>query len=119
VKEGDVVLTPLPQVDGIAKNRPALVLRELPPFGDYLVCGISAQVHQAVQGFDEVVSRGDSDFGTSGLVAASVIRLGFLAVLPRKEILGSIGAIARERHYRLLVNLSKYLVAACHKAAGQ
>jgi len=113
MNEGDVVLTPLPQADGAVKNRPALILRELPPFGDFLVCGISTQVHQAVPGFDEAVFRGDSDFSTSGLVAASVIRLGFLAVLSPKKVLGSIGAIAHDRHQRLLTNLSEYLVAKC------
>lgn len=33
MKEGDVVLTPLSQADGSIKNRPALLLRELPPLG--------------------------------------------------------------------------------------
>lgn len=88
MKEADVILTPLPQADGPPKNRPALILRELPPFGDFLVCGISAQVHQAIPGFDEVVSRADADFAGSGLLVDSVIRLGFLAVLPRKKLLG-------------------------------
>ena len=78
MKEADVILTPLPQADGPPKNRPALILRELPPFGDFLVCGISTQVHQAVPEFDEVVSRADADFTGSGLLADSVIRLGFL-----------------------------------------
>ena len=78
MREADVVLTPLPQADGPVKNRPALILRELPPFGDFLVCGISTQVHQAVPGFDEVVSRTDADFAGSGLLADSVICLGFL-----------------------------------------
>lgn len=31
MKEGDVVLTPLPQADGQVKNRPAVVLRNVPP----------------------------------------------------------------------------------------
>lgn len=31
MKEGDVVLTPIPQADGMIKNRPAIVLREMPP----------------------------------------------------------------------------------------
>ena len=39
--EGDVVLTPLPQADGQVKNRPAVVLRVMPPHGDLLVCGVS------------------------------------------------------------------------------
>jgi len=46
MKEGDVVLTPLPQADGAMKNRPAIVLRVMPPFGDRLVCGVSSQLHQ-------------------------------------------------------------------------
>jgi len=110
--EGDVILTPLPQTDGTVKNRPALLLRELPPFGDFLVCGISSQVHQAVPRFDEILAKFDADFSTSSLLVDSVIRLGFLAVLPRQRILGSIGRIAVERHARLLRNLSAHLVSA-------
>ena len=117
--EADIVLTPLPQADGIVKNRPALLLRQLPPFGDFLACGISTQLHQAVPEFDDVISRTDSDFPTSGLVADSVIRLGFLAVLPRQRILGSIGKIAAERHARLLRNLGEYLMANLEEAPNQ
>jgi hypothetical protein len=32
MKEGEVILTPLPQADGNIKPRPALVLREMPPY---------------------------------------------------------------------------------------
>lgn len=111
MREGDVVLTPLPQADGITKSRPALLLRELPPFGDFLVCGISTQLGKAVPGFDEVIARDDADFAASGLLSRSVIRLGFLAVLPRSSILGTIGAIGTPRHARLLRNLSRHLLA--------
>ena len=110
MKEGEVILTPLPQADGVVKNRPALFLREMPPFGDVLVCGISTQLHQQTPDFDELIMRSDSDFVISGLVADSVIRLGYLAVLPRKGIIGSIGAVSPERHTRLLRKLSAYLV---------
>jgi len=84
MREGEVILTPLPQADGVVKNRPALFLREMPPFGDVLVCGISTQLHQQTPDFDELITRSDSDFVISGLVADSAIRLGYLAVLPRK-----------------------------------
>ena len=30
MKEGDVILTPIPQADGNVKNRPAILLREIP-----------------------------------------------------------------------------------------
>jgi mRNA interferase MazF len=110
MREGDVLLASLPQADGGLKNRPVLFLRELPPFSDVLLCGISTQIARAVPDFDEVILRGDSDFPGTGLVADSVIRLGFLAVLPRTRILGSIGSISAERHARLLRRLAGYLI---------
>lgn len=110
MQEGDVVLTPIPQADGRIKNRPALILREMPPPGDFLVCGISTQLHRSVPGFDEIISPTDADFASSGLVTASLIRLSFLAVLPRKDIAGTIGSIAPKRHRRLLEALSNHLV---------
>ena len=109
MKEGDIVLTPLPQADEQVKNRPALFLRAMPPYGDALVCGISTQLHQEVPGFDEIISQEDSDYSASGLVADSLVRLGFLAVIPQSRLIGSIGSISSERHRRLLENLSSYL----------
>ncbi|MGH2568146.1 MAG: type II toxin-antitoxin system PemK/MazF family toxin [Bacteroidota bacterium] len=110
MKEGDVVLTPIVQADGNVKNRPAIVLKEMPYYRDLLVCGVSTQIHQHVKDFDEIISVQDDDFTSSGLIAQSIIRLGFLAVLPRKNIIGSIGRISKERHKRLLKSLSVYLV---------
>ena len=69
MKEGDVVLTPLPQADGQIKNRPAIILREMPPHGDFLVCGVSTQLHQEAAGFDDPIRPGDADFANSGLKA--------------------------------------------------
>lgn len=109
MKESDVVLTPIPQADGQMKYRPAIILREMPAYGDMLVCGVSTQLHQHIKGFDEIISPGDTDFATSGLVATSLIRLSFLSVLPRKNITGSIGSISQVRHQRLLKALSQYL----------
>ena len=111
MKEGDIVLTPIPQADERVKNRPALFLRAMPPYGDALVCGISTQLHQKVAGLDEIVSAQDDDLALSGLVAESLIRLGFLAVIPQSRLIGSIGSISLDRHRRLLENLSRYLVA--------
>jgi mRNA interferase MazF len=109
MKEGDVVLTPVPQADGSIKNRPAIPLREFPPYNDYLVCGVSTQLHQEVHGLDEVISTSDPDFRSRSLKAESLIRLGFLAMLPRAQIAGSIGSISSERKERLLKTLANYL----------
>ena len=111
MNQGDVILTPVPQADGVIKNRPAIFLREMPPYGDMLVCGLSTQLHQEVEGFDEVIGLSDSDYAGTGLHSPSLIRLGFLAVLPRSAVLGSIGAISPERHRRLIQTLSDYLVS--------
>ena len=110
MKEGDVILSAVPQADGILKTRPAIILREIPPYKDFLVCGISTQLNQLVQGFDEVIAPDNTDFVLSGLKTKSLIRLGFLAVLPRSRIIGSIGSISPDRHKRLLKTLSDYLI---------
>ena len=112
MKEGDIIPTPIPQADGKVKNRPAIYLLEMPPFRDALVCGVSTQTHQLAPDFDELITSQDSNFSSSGLVSDSLIRLGFLAVLPRRNIIGSIGSISPERHRRLLHRLSEYLVKA-------
>ena len=111
MREGDVVLAVLPQADRQNKKRPVVVLRKLPAHQDFLVCGISTRLHQGIADFDEAISPLDPDFRFSGLRASSLIRLSFLAVLPSRDILGSIGAIARERHRRLLQALADYLVS--------
>jgi mRNA interferase MazF len=110
MKETDVVLALLPQSDGALKRRPALILRQMPPFRDYLLCGISTRLHQQVKNFDEIISPDDNDFSSSGLVGVSLIRLGFLSVMPSEDIIGLLGSISKERHRRLLKNLSDYLI---------
>lgn len=110
MNEGDVVLIPVPQADGTIKPRPALLLRELPPFSDFLVCGISTQLRQGVSRFDEIIAQTDSDIAGSGLCSPSLVRLGFLSVVPRRAIPGVIGSISAERHETLLRNLAAHLL---------
>lgn len=90
MKEGDLLLTKLRQSDGADKLRPVLCLAKMPPYQDLLVCGVSTQLHRVVVDFDEIIGQGDSDFTASGLKATSLVRLGFLAVLPAKEFTGRI-----------------------------
>jgi mRNA interferase MazF len=106
---GDAALTPLPQADGRTKPRAVSLLRQMPPFGDWLVCGVSAQLHQEVAGFDETVAPAHADFRQSGLKVPSLIRLGFLTVLPSDRLLGALGSISAERHDRLVQRLGAFL----------
>jgi mRNA interferase MazF len=102
MKEGNVAIAPIPQADGNIKNRPIILLRSIPPYQDWLVCGVSTQLHQLVPGFDEIINTEDIDFVSSGLKTSSLVRLGFLSLLPRRSIIGSIGSISPDRHQRLL-----------------
>ena len=112
MNEGDIVLVPLPQADGQVKNRPTLVLRKMPPYQDLLLCGISTQLRQEVEGFDDVINVDDADFSASGLRAASLVRLGFLAVLPPQSVLGTLGSVEASRHQKLLRRLTDYLAGS-------
>lgn len=111
MNEGDIVLIAMPQSNGQIKRRPALILRSIPPFGDWLLCGISTQLRQQVPGFDEIIEPSHSDFAGSGLKSASLVRLGFLSTFPPSALLGKIGRIAPERHRRLLEHLASHLLA--------
>jgi mRNA interferase MazF len=106
---GDVVLAALSQVDGQRKIRPALLLCQLPPFGDWLSCGISLQIRHRVDGFDELVAENDADFAESGLRSTSLVRLGFIGTLADSDIAGTLGRIAPERLRRLRRNLAQHL----------
>jgi mRNA interferase MazF len=65
MEAGDVVLAALPQADGQRKIRPALLLCQMPTFGDWLACGISLQTRHRVDGFDEFIAEQHPDFVAS------------------------------------------------------
>lgn len=113
MKESDVILAPLTQADEKLKYRPAIVLREMPmPYRDLLVCGVSTRLDQYIPELDDMISPTDADFVSSGLHAESLIRLGFLGVVPRRLVRGMLGSISDNRHERLLQRLVDYLTDA-------
>lgn len=112
MKESDVILAQLSQADEELKYRPAIVLREMPtPYRDLLVCGVSTNLNQYVHGFDDIISPTDVDFTLSGSHSESLVRLSFLAVIPRRRVRGTIGSISEERHKRLIQRLVDYLIS--------
>ena len=108
---GQIALFRFPQVDLLqSKLRPALLLGELPgPYGDWLICMVSSQLHQAIEGFDEIIAQDDADYGASGLKSASVIRIGRLAVIEGTALLGAIGTISQSRLQRVRQHLADWL----------
>jgi mRNA interferase MazF len=109
MKAGDIVLIALPQADGQIKKRPSLLLRQMPGHGDWLVCGISTQLHHFINGFDEKLDTSHDDYILSRLKAPSIIRLGFLTVIPSSKIPGVLGNVSQNTLKRLIANLVNYL----------
>ena len=106
IKEAGIVLAHIQQSDGKIKTRPVLILKQMPGFGDLLVCGVSHQIHQKVEGFDELLTPDTNN----GLRVPSIVRLGFLGTIPINLIEGEIGTIEPELHNELLERLSVYLM---------
>lgn len=109
MKSGDIVLIALPQSDGQIKKRPSLLLKQMPGHGDWLVCGISSQLHHFINGFDEKLDTNHADYSMSRLKAPSIIRLGFLTVIPASKIPGVLGNVSQTTLKKLLGNLANYL----------
>ena len=86
MREGEIILANLPQADGSVKLRPVLLLKQLPGYNDFLVCGISTQLHQLIKNFDELIDEKSDNFIQTGLRQSSIMRLGFLAVIPNNKI---------------------------------
>lgn len=106
---GDLVLVDLIQSDGKRKRWPALLLKQMPPFNDWLLCGVSTQLHQEVKDFDILLDSREEYFPSTGLLKSSIIRLGFLAVLPSAQILGKIGEVPANIRNLALERLSHHL----------
>jgi len=111
-RAGQVVLFRFPQADLTqGKLRPALLLGKLPgPYDDWLICMISSQTRHYIPGFDEIIQAGDPDFATSGLKVPSVVRVGRLAVVEGRMLLGAIGEIDSARLQRIKTHLADWLM---------
>ena len=101
-----------PQTDlAQGKLRPALLLGKLPgPYDDWLLCMISSQTRHYIPGFDEIIQADGPDFDTSGLKIPSVIRVGRLAVVEGRILLGAIGEIESERLQRIKRHLADWIM---------
>jgi len=104
-------LAQLQQADGRIKTRPVLVLTQMPPFPDNLVCALSSKLQHQCVDFDEVIAARDVDFSDSGLKVSSLIRLGMVATIPSSSMLGILGRISEERLNRLRSRLARHIMA--------
>jgi mRNA interferase MazF len=109
MKAGDIVSIALPQSDGKIKNRPVLLLKQMPPYQDWLVSGISSQIQQEVKGFDYIIRSSDPIFSQTRLKTTSIVRLGYLDVINLQKIRGIIGYTDQSVVKKLLNRLADYL----------
>ena len=109
MKAGDIIRIPLPQSDGKIKPRPVLLLKKLPPFGDWLVCGITSKVRHEVKDFDILISEQHADFTNTNLPKSFLIRLGFIGRVQEEMIEGVIGNVSPVTYLQLTDNLTRFL----------
>ena len=111
IQDGTIVLFSFPQANQTTgKLRPALVLRKLPgPYDDWLICMVSTQLSQQIEGLDEVIGPEDHEFNDSGLKAPSLFRVSRLAVVEKSVFTGAIGKIPTERLSRIKTSLAEWI----------
>ncbi|MBI5787929.1 MAG: type II toxin-antitoxin system PemK/MazF family toxin [Candidatus Schekmanbacteria bacterium] len=94
----------------MSKLRPALLLAKLPgDYDDWLICMISSQLNQCVEGLDEIIGKDSPDFIQSGLKTDSVVRISRIAVAASNILLGSIGDISPELLIRIKNKLADWI----------
>ena len=108
---GQVAILRFPHADlASGKPRPVLLIAPVPgPYDDWLICMISTQLQHALEGFDEVIHREQTDFRSSGLKVPSVIRLARLAVVSAELLVGAVGEIGPERLARTRQKLADWV----------
>lgn len=109
MKLGSVVKANFPQADGEIKSRPAVLLKIIPPFDDYLVCAISSQTRHYVEGLDLMINSDHKDFSRSGLTSPGIIRTAMITMVPTEIIEGTIGELSEDTYSKLISQLTAFL----------
>ena len=110
MEKGSVIKVAFVQGDGKIKFRPAIALAKVPPFNDWIVCGISSKINSEVKGLDILINKNHPDFKQWGLPYHGIIRAGFIVTIPENMINGVIGNISKETNKNLLTNISEFLM---------
>ena|SRR3989338_1718677 len=93
-KKGKIVLIPFPFTDlSASKVRPAVIISCFLQGEDIIVAFISS-VKNRIQKTDIILNSQDKNFSKTGLKADSVIKIGKIATLDKKIILGEMGEIS-------------------------
>lgn len=93
MNEGSIILASIQQSDGQFKPRPVLVVKITEPYGDFIVVAISSKLRQEVKGLDIILPKHDDANQKTGLKVNSLLRIGLLATIPNKTMLGNLGEV--------------------------
>jgi mRNA interferase MazF len=106
---GQIVLFRFSQAELSDGNlRPTWLLSVVPgPHEGWLICMVSSQVRQRIDGFDELVEEDDDVFVRSGLKVMSPIRVSRVAVVEGEVPEARIGTIGPERMNRIPTRLAE------------
>jgi len=109
-RSGDIVLVPFPFTDlSAAKRRPALLLKNLSEFGDWLCLPVTTQgTHR-----DSLALR-DEDFSDGALPHASWVRLNRPTLLSESIMLGRAATLRPEAVAGIHLSLCKALDCGQH-----
>ncbi|MFQ5661846.1 MAG: type II toxin-antitoxin system PemK/MazF family toxin [Candidatus Paceibacteria bacterium] len=93
-KKGKIILTPFPFTDlSSSKVRPAVIVSDSIKGEDIVAAFISSIKSKRSQKTDVTISSSSKTFSQTGLKTNSVIKVGKIATLDKKIILGEIGSI--------------------------
>lgn len=108
---GDIVLLPFPFTDpSAAKRRPALLLKNLGEFGDWLCLPVTTQGSHVAS-----LSLREADFADNELPHASWVRLNRPTVLSEAIMLGRIGSLRSDALAAIHLSMCKTLECAGHR----
>ncbi|HYV94742.1 MAG TPA: type II toxin-antitoxin system PemK/MazF family toxin [Chitinophagales bacterium] len=106
---GTIVKAAFLQADRQIKIRPAVIIKLIPPYNDFLICAISTQTHLFVEGLDIRIEKHSADFTSSGLLQESIIRVGMLASVPKNMLQGAIGKTSQPMCEQILRQLRNFI----------
>ena len=111
IRPGQVAILRFPNTDlSSGKSRPVLLIARVPGgHDDWLICMLSTHLQHVSEGFAELIDQSQSDFQSSGLKIASVVRIARLAVVSANLLVGTIGEVGSDRLKRVKDKLANWI----------
>jgi len=111
VEAGDVIRWAFVQADGRIKLRPAVLVKAVPPFNDWVICAVSSQLRRYQAQLDVLLDEKSPDFRKAGLSFPSIIRAAQLTTIPVQQVEGRVGRLSASTLATLRANLGRWFSA--------